>query len=126
MDTSAPPVAIESDALRANLIETAEKVIIRPEFTILLDMMTKYKGLHSSLESLLYEICHPFRNWSLILPVLRSFVLKNSGHFVRHPDGPQAIALFGQLFFEAIKDSEKNATLLSLIMKRRLPGSRRP
>ena len=117
METPTSPAIIKSDALRANLIETAEKVVLRPELALLLDMMTKYKGLHSSLESLLYEICHPFRNWSLILPVFRSFVLKNTGYFIRHPDGPQAVDLFGQLFFEAIKDSEKNATLLSLIIE---------
>jgi pyruvate,orthophosphate dikinase len=120
MENPASPAIIESDALRANLLETAENVVIRPELMLLLEMMTKYKGLYSSLESLLYEICHPFRNWSLILPVLRSFVLKNNGYFIRHPDGPQAIALFGQLFFEAIKDSEKNVTLLALIIEAKI------
>ncbi|MDR3631203.1 MAG: PEP/pyruvate-binding domain-containing protein [Desulfocapsaceae bacterium] len=120
MDTKTSSPIIESDALRANLIETAEHVVIRPELLLLLEMMKKYKGLYSSLESLLYEICHPFRNWSLILPVFRSFVLKNSGYFVRHADGPQAIELFGQLFFEAIRDSEKNATLLALIIEAKI------
>ncbi len=108
---------IQSDALKANLLETAENVVIDPELTLLLDMVEKYKGLSSSLEGLLYEICHPFRNWKLILPVFRSFVLKNSGHFIRHQDGPRAVELFADLFFKAIEDSEKNATLLSLVVE---------
>ncbi len=114
------PAVIESDALRANLLETAENVVIDPELLLLLDMMKKFKGLYSSLESLLYEICHPFRNWSLILPVFRSFVLKNTGHFVRHQEGPTAVELFARLFFEAINDSEKNETLLSLIIEAKI------
>jgi len=117
MEISTPPTTIESDALKANLLETAENVVIDPELMLLLGMMEKYKGLHSSLEGLLYEICHPFRNWSLILPLYRSFVLKNSGHFIRQLDGPKAIELFADLFFQAIRDSEKNISLLSLIVE---------
>ena len=118
--TETSPTVIESDALRANLLETAENVVIDPDLMLLLDMMKKFKGLYSSLESLLYEICHPFRNWSLILPLYRSFVLKNTGHFIRHQEGPRAIELFAHLFFQAIADSEKNATLLSLIIEAKI------
>jgi pyruvate,orthophosphate dikinase len=120
MEMRTSPTAIESDALKANLLETAENVVISSELMPLLDMMKKFKGLYSSLESLLYEICHPFRNWNLILPLFRSYVLKNSGHFVRHEDGPKAIELFAGLFFKAIADSEKNSTLLSLIIEAKI------
>ena len=120
MKIETSPTVIESDALRANLLETAENVVIDPDLMLLLDMMKKFKGLYSSLESLLYEICHPFRNWSLILPLYRSFVLKNTGHFIRHQEGPRAIELFAHLFFQAIADSEKNATLLSLIIEAKI------
>ncbi len=111
---------IESDALKANLLETAESVVIDPDLMPLLEMVKKYKGIHTSLESLLYEICHPFRNWNLILPLLRSFVLKNSNHFIRHEQGPLAVELVAGLFFEAITDSEKNSTLLSQIIEAKL------
>ncbi len=111
---------IESDALKANLLETAENVVIDPKLLPLLDIIKKYKGIHASLESLLYEICHPFRNWGLILPLLRSFALKNSNHFIRHQQGPVAIELFASLFFEAITDSEKNSGLLSQIIEAKL------
>ncbi len=122
LDMDIKPIVtdIESDALKANLLETAEEVVIGPELTPLLDMVRKYKGIHTSLESLLYEICHPFRNWSLILPLFRSFVLKNSNHFIRHSQGPLAVKLFAGLFFEAITDSEKNSALLSQIIEAKL------
>lgn len=90
---------IESDALRANLLETAGHVVIDPELHILLEVVKDFKGLHSTLEKLLYEVCHPFRNWKIVLPQLRSFVLKNFNHYMAHEKGPEALRLFSRLFF---------------------------
>ncbi|MEN8199435.1 MAG: PEP/pyruvate-binding domain-containing protein [Thermodesulfobacteriota bacterium] len=108
---------IESDALKANLLETAEEVVVDPNLQLLLDIVDRYKGLHNSLESLLYEICHPYRNWAIIVPQLRSFVLKNSNHYIRHERGPEAVTLFGGLFVQAMEDCEKNSKLLSQIIE---------
>ncbi len=104
---------IESDALKANLLETAGSVVIDENLLGLLEVVEKFKGLHSTLEKLLYEVCHPFRNWRLILPQLRSFVLKNSKHYTEHEKGPESIRLFGNLFFDAIQDTQRDSVLLS-------------
>ncbi len=120
MVTNLAAAGIESDALKANLLETAGEVVIASELEPLLDVVSNFKGIHSSLESLLYEICHPFRNWNLIITMLRSFVLRNSNHFVSHENGPHAVGLIAQIFFEAIKDSEKNSALLSQIIEAKL------
>jgi pyruvate, orthophosphate dikinase len=105
---------IESDALRANLLETAvDKVEIHPSYLVLLDIVDSYRGIRNNLEELLYEISHPFRNWGLILPKLRTFVLKNQGHFRRDARGPEAFALFSAIFLHAIEDARKNEPLLS-------------
>ncbi|MCK5071130.1 MAG: phosphoenolpyruvate synthase, partial [Desulfocapsa sp.] len=108
---------IETDALTANLLETAEEVVLDPELQLLLDVVTRYKGLHNTLEHLLYEICHPYRNWNILIPQLRSFVLKNSNYYMRHEKGPEAFALFGSIFVTAMEDSEKNSKLLSQIIE---------
>ena len=108
---------IDSDALKANLLETAEHVEIRPDLQLLLDVVQKYRGIHSSLENLLYEICHTYRNWELLLPLLRGFVLKSFNHYRKHEAGPEAFELFVGLFFEAIDDSAKNPMLLSQIFE---------
>ncbi len=120
MESGPPAIGIDSDALRANLLETAGEVVIADELLPLLEIVKKFKGIHSSLESLLYEICHPFRNWGLIMPLFRSFVLRNSNHFVRHEQGPQAMHLLAEIFLEAIGDSEKNSTLLAQIIEAKL------
>jgi pyruvate,orthophosphate dikinase len=109
--------SIDSDALKANLLETAEQVEIRPDLLGLLEAVEKYRGIHASLQSLLYEICHPYRNWSLILPLLRSFVLKNFHHYHKLDYGPKAFSLFSTLFFEALHDSSKNQVLLPQIFE---------
>ncbi|MEJ2032723.1 MAG: phosphoenolpyruvate synthase, partial [Deltaproteobacteria bacterium] len=105
---------IESDALRANLLETAvDKVEINPSYQVLLDIVGGYRGIHNNLEELLYEISHPFRNWNLILPKLRTFVLKNQGHYRRDSRGPEAFTVFTEIFFQAVEESSKNEALLS-------------
>ncbi|PIE72325.1 MAG: phosphoenolpyruvate synthase [Deltaproteobacteria bacterium] len=102
---------IESDALLANLRETAGKVVIDEELSLLLEIVEPYSGLHSALEKLLYEVCHPFRNWRLVLPQLRSFALKNFNYYRLHEKGPQAFVLFGGLFVEALNDTAKDANM---------------
>lgn len=94
---------LESDALKANLLETAGEVEIKGEYLILLEAVGKYRGLHTSLEKLLYEISHPFRNWNIILPQLKSYVLKNNRHYLIHETGPQAVTLYTGIFFEALE-----------------------
>jgi len=113
-----PPPELESDALKANLLETAvDSLCIAEEFQPLLAMVRDYKGIHAAIERLLYEVCHPFRNWKLILPRLRSFVLKNAEHYFRHPKGPEAFRLFFSLFLAAAADNRKNEAMQTAAME---------
>ncbi len=106
------PPAIESDALKANLLETAVgEITIDPVFGVLFEVVAGFRGINASLEELLYEISHPFRNWKLILPRLRAFVLKNADLFRRHPKGPEALERLLDIFFAVIGDTAKNEPL---------------
>ena len=110
--------AIESDALKANLMETAvSEVEIDPALTVLQDIVKPYKGIARSLHELLYEISHPFRNWTIIIPKLRAFVLKNHNHYRRHKDGPEAMQRFCDLFLKAIAETKKNEAQLAMTME---------
>ncbi len=106
-----------SDALRANLIETAQEVVIRPEFQLLLDIVVDFRGIHNQLETLLSEVCHTYRNWELLLPQLRNFTLKNCSYYQRHPRGPEAFTLFGTIYMEALAESVKKEGLPALLME---------
>ncbi len=113
MEQTANNTVIESDALKANLIETAGNVVINKDLLVLLEVVEQFNGLHTTLEKLLFEVCHPFRNWKIVLPQLRSFALKNISHYRTHKHGPKAFGLFARLFFEALHDTTRDVVLLS-------------
>jgi pyruvate,orthophosphate dikinase len=97
-----------STALKANLQETAvENIKIDPQYLILREPVNVYGGILKTLNKLLDEIHHPYRNWRLILPELRSFVLKNAPRYLTHPMGPRCAHLFMALFLEAMADEAK-------------------
>ncbi len=107
-------LAIESDALRANLLETAtDEVTIDPSLAVLEEIVENYKGISKNLHDLLYEVCHPYRNWKMLVPRLRAFVLKNINHYFKHEKGAEAFDRFMVIFFQAVIDSRKNNTLIS-------------
>ncbi|HHD57186.1 MAG TPA: phosphoenolpyruvate synthase, partial [Desulfobulbaceae bacterium] len=111
------PEKIESAALQANLQETAGRVVIHPRYQVLQDIVQRFQGLSIKLEKLLYEINHPYRNWQMIIPELRAFVLKNLHHYRKHPQGPEAFSLFTSIFLDALEESQKNGKLVRRIME---------
>lgn len=107
MSSSKP---IKSDALKANLQETAvDKVLIDPSYDVLLEIVRDYRGISRNLYELLVEINHPFRNWSLILPRLRAYILKHNRHYIVHPQGPLAMRRFVDIFLEAVSGAQAMA-----------------
>jgi pyruvate,orthophosphate dikinase len=117
MSVDSCPLPLASAALQANLRETAGPVVINPNYAPLQDIVSRYQGLSTKLEGLLYEISHPYRNWKLIIPELRAFVLKNLNHYRDHQQGPESFSLFMGIFFDALKDSTRNDQLLQRIME---------
>jgi pyruvate,orthophosphate dikinase len=59
----------DSDALRINLEETAaDQVAVDPKYKVLQETVSGYRGILKSLDTLLYELNHPYKNWEIILP----------------------------------------------------------
>ncbi|MFP3982697.1 MAG: PEP/pyruvate-binding domain-containing protein [Desulfurivibrionaceae bacterium] len=111
-------MTFDSDALKANLAETAvDEVIIEPSLNILLEIVQDYRGIHSTLHELLTEICHPYRNWKLILPKLRTFTLKNTSLFARSSQGSLAFLRFTDLYFIALEENQKYPDLAAQAME---------
>lgn len=115
VDSDSLPLA--SDALQANLRETATPVVIDPAYNLLRDVVEKLRGLRDKLDSLLYEISHPYRNWKMIIPELRAFVLKNVNHYRDNEQGPAAFTLFMSIFFKALKESVRSDELRQQILE---------
>ena len=94
-----------SEALRANLRETAvDSIKIDPRHEPLRSVVANYAGILKSLDRLLKELSHPYRNWKLILPELRGFVLKNCSRFVNSPGGSECFLLFSDFFLVALSE----------------------
>ncbi|MBF0620605.1 MAG: phosphoenolpyruvate synthase [Magnetococcales bacterium] len=94
-----------SDALLANLRETAvDKITIDPRQELLREMVGHSAGVLKSLDTLLLELNHPFRNWRMILPELRVFMVKNVRRFLNHEKAPQAMPLMVEPFFLALDE----------------------
>jgi len=105
------PALDNSDALRANLLETAvDRVQINPQHEILREPVKKYSGLIKNLDKLLYELNHPFHNWRLILPEFRSFVLKNNSRYLAHEAGPDCAIAILNVLLGAMDESGKFIT----------------
>lgn len=109
-------VILESDALRINLEETAvERVAVDPKYDVLRETVTDYRGILKTVEGLLFELNHPFKNWGIILPEMRAFALKHFASYSRHPQGPQAIAVIMDVFLDAAMKSGRDALMAKAI-----------
>ena len=98
-----PLEILESDALRMNLEETAvAQVAVDPKYQVLQETVRGFRGIQKTVEALLFELNHPFRNWGWILPELRAFALKYFPSYAKHPRGPEAMALIVDTFFDGI------------------------
>ncbi|MCL2789664.1 MAG: PEP-utilizing enzyme [Desulfobulbus sp.] len=117
MSDESRPLPLSSDALKANLLETATPVVIDPTFVLLRDIVCRFQGILSKLDALLYEISHPYHNWNLIIPELRAFVLKSCNHYRDHEQGAAAFTLFMDIFFDALKDSARNEQLFQRVLE---------
>jgi pyruvate,orthophosphate dikinase len=101
-------VLLESEALRRNLQETAVRdLVIDPKYRVLQEVVEHYRGLRKTVDSLVFELNHPFRNWRVILPELRGFALKNFASYGSHPGGPKAVELILEVFLEALATARR-------------------
>ena len=101
-DQTSNPPPVHSSALSANLAQTqVAAVTIDPAHEVLRTVVRDYQGILDALDHLLLELNHPFRNWVLILPELKGYVLKNMGVYQHHDRGPECLVLFYRWFQQA-------------------------
>ncbi|MBF0380333.1 MAG: phosphoenolpyruvate synthase [Magnetococcales bacterium] len=106
----------KSDALRANLLETAvEPISIDSRHEPLRVAVANYAGILKNLDRLLRELNHPYRNWRLIMPELRGFVLKNCSRFTNSKNGPDCFLLFTDFFLGALVEVRAEADIRTVL-----------
>ncbi|MEA3385197.1 MAG: PEP/pyruvate-binding domain-containing protein [Thermodesulfobacteriota bacterium] len=100
---------IASEALRVNLEATAvREVKYDSRYQVLRDAVKDYQGIIKAVDSLLFELHHPFRNWEIIVGDLRSFALKNLATYSRSSQGSEAIRVLLDTFSDVISKAPGN------------------
>jgi pyruvate,orthophosphate dikinase len=98
---------IKSKALEVNLASYRVDVSIDAKYTTLQDVMSRYYGLMEGFNTFLKELSHPYRNWNFIISEARRYTLEYFHLMDSHPEGPQAVRLFVEIFIDAIQSARE-------------------
>jgi pyruvate,orthophosphate dikinase len=95
-----------SRALEVNLADYHVDVTIEKRYALLQEIMADYYGLLKRLNIFLKELSHPYKNWNFIVKEARSFSL-GYFHLLRsHPEGPEAVRIFADIFLSAVDQAD--------------------
>jgi len=103
---------VKSKALEVNIADYYVDVDIDTRYSILQEVMNKYFGLMEGLNVFLKELSHPYKNWSFIVIEARKYSLEYLHLLQKHERGPEAAALYIDVFVQAIV-SAKNKDVKS-------------
>src|SRR5680860_430876 len=112
----APP---DSDALRANIADTAHRVEVPPRYLPLLEAVDDLRGVREPLRDTLEEYFHPLRNVDAVLEGLQTLLLRNWSYFERAPGRTEHFSLAAELVLrlaETPLDDDRLSGLLRLAL----------
>ena len=87
-----------SKALEVNIKTSKVDVIIREEYAVLREAMSRYSGIIDNLNIFITELCHPYKNWEFIVKEGRNYALDYFHLLKEHQKGPEATKLFIDIF----------------------------
>ncbi|HZK48737.1 MAG TPA: hypothetical protein VFD74_03955, partial [Thermoleophilia bacterium] len=106
---------LDSDALRANIADTAHTAEIPRRYLPLLDAVDDLRGVREPLRDLLEEYFHPLRNVDSVLEGLQTLLLRNWSYFERAPQRAERFALAAELVLRLAEDSLDEEQLSRLL-----------
>ena len=110
------PVPFDSDALRANIKRTAQKVVIPDRYAPLVEAVGGLYGVRASLTETMGEYFHTFRNADMLVEGLQTTLLRNWPYFERSEDRSSLFGLFAELVL-GLLDSPLTAEQASLLLR---------
>jgi len=110
------PVPFDSDALRANIGRTAQKVVIPDRYAPLVEAVEGLHGVRASLTETLDEYFHTFRNADMLVEGFQTTLLRNWPYFERSEDRSSLFGLFAELVL-GLLDSPLTAEQSSLLLR---------
>jgi pyruvate,orthophosphate dikinase len=113
-------VPFDSDALRANIHRTAQKVVIPDHYLPLVEAVQRFYGVRTPLEETLGEYFHTFRNADAIIEGFQTTLLRNWTYFERSERRSELFGLLAELvlkLFDAhLSDAQFSLLLRQLLM----------
>jgi len=110
------PVPFDSDALRANIGRTAQKVVIPDRYAPLVEAVQGLHGVRASLTETMGEYFHTFRNADMLVEGFQTTLLRNWPYFERSEDRSTLFGLFAELVL-GLLDSPLTAEQSSLLLR---------
>ena len=110
------PAPFDSDALRANIGRTAQKVVIPERYVPLVDAVEGLHGVRTSLTETMGEYFHTFRNADMLVEGFQTTLLRNWPYYERSPDRSSLFGLFAELVL-GLLDSPLTAEQASLLLR---------
>ncbi|MBE3033800.1 MAG: hypothetical protein IMZ74_11460, partial [Actinobacteria bacterium] len=110
------PVPFDSDALRANIGRTAQKVVIPDRYAPLVEAVQGLHGVRASLTETMGEYFHIFRNADMLVEGFQTTLLRNWPYFERSEDRSSLFGLFAELVL-GLLDTPLTAEQASLLLR---------
>jgi pyruvate, orthophosphate dikinase len=117
MKTSQMP--FDSDALRANIAETAQQVVVPERYRPLLDAVKGFYGVRAPLAETLAEYFHSFRNNDELIEGFQTILLRNWSYFERSENRGELFGLLTELVLKLMESpltAEQSSLLLRQIL----------
>ncbi len=112
-------IPVDSDALRANIDRTAQRVVIPERYQPLVDGVGKYPGVKGPLTDTLTEYFHTYRNVDLLVDGFQIILLRNWSYFERSEDRGQAFSLLSEMVLDLL-DTQLSPQQASLLLRQLL------
>lgn len=84
---------LTSKALQVNLRRTERNFSIDAKYLPLQEVLEDLPGLTKQVQTILYELNHPFKNWEYVVQELRTYALRHFPVYRAHPKAVQAVEI---------------------------------
>jgi pyruvate,orthophosphate dikinase len=110
------PVPFDSDALRANIGRTAQKVVIPDRYAPLVEAVEGLHGVRAALTETVGEYFHTFRNADMLVEGFQTTLLRNWPYFERSEERSRLFGLLAELVL-GLLDTPLTAEQSSLLLR---------
>ncbi len=103
MENNGNKVKETSRALQKNIAEYSVDVAIDAKYAPVQEVMSRFHGLQEGLTVFLKEVCHPYKNWPVVVKDIRTYALNYFYVLKTQPKGPDTALLYAEILLDSIE-----------------------